>query len=112
MDMGRLPSLLSRGVFRGRASCSRIRNFEDAVVFVIDVEKCLQRLDESSLDLISRIALQEYTQAEAAELMGQSLRSVIRKYAEVIDRLTGILLEAELLERNSSAGCQVPEHER
>lgn len=108
MDMGRLPSLLSRGVFRGRASSCRIRNFEDAVVFVIDVERCLKRLDVSSQDLVARIALQEYTQAETAELMGQSVRSVIRRYAEVIDRLTGIFLEAELLEPQSDFICQGP----
>jgi DNA-directed RNA polymerase specialized sigma24 family protein len=106
MDMGRLPSLLSRNVFRGRASSSRLRNFEDAVVFVLDVEKCLTRLDAHSQALVARITLQEYTQAEAAQLMGQSVRSIIRRYAEVLDRLTGIFLEAGLLDTDSSSGCQ------
>jgi hypothetical protein len=106
MDMGRLPSLLSRGVFRGRASSCRIRNFEDAVVFVIDVERCLKRLDLCSQELVARIALQEYTQAETAELTGQSVRSVIRKYADVLDRLTGIFLEAQLLGENTLINCQ------
>jgi|HubBroStandDraft_1064217.scaffolds.fasta_scaffold78530_2 hypothetical protein len=108
MDTGRLPSLLSKNVFRGRATSSRIRNFEDAVVFVIDVERCLKRLDGYSQNLIARIALQEYTQAEAAELMGQSVRSVIRKYAEVLDRLTAIFLETGLLDIDSPYGCQGP----
>jgi len=100
MDMGRYPSLLSRTVVRGRASSCRIRNFEDSVVFVIDVERSLKRLDLASQELVARIALQEYTQAEAAELMGQSVRSVIRRYAEALDRLTGFFLEAELLNGN------------
>jgi len=106
MDMGRLPSLLNRGVIRGRATSCRIRNFEDAVVFVIDVEKCLKRLDAPSQELVARIALQEYTQSEAAELLGQSLRSVIRRYGEALDRLTGIFLEAKLLEIHTSNSCQ------
>ena len=106
MDMGRLPSMLSRSVFRGRASSCRIRNFEDAVVFVIDVERCLKRLDLSSQELIARITLQEYTQAETAELTGQSVRSVIRRYSEVLDRLTGIFLQAGLLEINEEDRCQ------
>lgn len=97
MDMGRYPSFLSRTVSRGRATSCRIRNFEDAVVFVIDVERSLKRLDLASQELVARIALQEYTQAETAELMGQSVRSVIRRYAEALDRLTGFFLEAELL---------------
>jgi DNA-directed RNA polymerase specialized sigma24 family protein len=106
MDMGRLPSLLSRSVVRGRATSCRIRNFEEAVVFVIDVERCLKRLDLSSQELVARITLQEYTQAEAADLMGQSLRSVIRRYGEVLDRLTAIFLDAELLETQATDGCQ------
>ena len=106
MDMGRLPSLLSRGVFRGRASCSRARNFEDAVVFVIDMERCLKRLDAPSQELVARITLQEYTQAETAELTGQSLRSITRKYADALDRLTAIFLEAELLDPTYAQGCQ------
>lgn len=97
MDMGRLPSMLSRTVHRGRATCTRIRNFEDAVVFVIDVERCLKRLDARSLELVARITLQEYTYAEAAELTGRSVRSIARHYGESVDRLTAVLLEAELL---------------
>ena len=49
-------------------------------------------------ELIARIALQEYTQAEAAELTGQSLRTVVRKYGEAVDQLTRLFLEKELLE--------------
>jgi hypothetical protein len=106
LDMGRMPSPLGQTVFRGRASCSRLRNFEDAVVFVIDVEACLKRLDAHSQMLVARITLQEYTQAETAYLTGESVRSVIRKYADALDRLTTILLEARLLNRDSAESCQ------
>jgi hypothetical protein len=106
MDMGRVPSVMANTVFRGRASSRRIKNFEDAVIFVIDVEKCLKRLDGVSQELVARIALQEYTQAEAAELMQQGVRSVTRKYGEVLDRLTSIFLDAKLLIPEFPEICQ------
>jgi DNA-directed RNA polymerase specialized sigma24 family protein len=76
------------------------------VIFVFDIEKCMKRLDPFSQDLLNRIALQEYTQGEAAELVGQSLRSIVRKYAEALDRLTAIFLEVDLLSVAPPRGCQ------
>jgi len=106
MDMGRVPSVMGNLEFRGRGFSYRIKNFEDAVIFVIDVESCLRRLDGFSRELIARIALQEYTQAEAAELTKQSVRSVTRKYAEVLDRLTELFLESQLLIPDFPELCQ------
>ena len=106
MDMGRVPSVMANTVLRGRASSRRINNFEDAVIFVIDVEKCLKRLDGFSQELVARIALQEYTQAETAELMQQGVRSVTRRYGEVLDRLTSIFLDAKLLIPEFPEICQ------
>src|SRR5579875_3278413 len=93
MEMGRTPSLLGNSIFRGRVSSYRLRTFEDCIIFLFDVEKCLKRLDEESKDMIARIALQEYTQEETARLTHQSERSVGRKYAFARDQLTSILLE-------------------
>jgi hypothetical protein len=98
MEMGRTPSVLGNLMFRGKASHTGIRNFEDAVIFVHDVESCLKRIDNEGRDLVARIALQEYSQAEVAEAMGASVRTVMRRYAETLDRLTEILLEVELLQ--------------
>ena len=98
MRMGRVPSVLGNCMFRGKVSSYRIHTFEDAVIFVYDIEKCLRRLSAEETELIARIALQEYTQAEAAALTGQSLRSVVRKYGEAVDGLTKIFLEKNLLE--------------
>ncbi len=97
LQMGRVPSILGSCMFRGRVSSYRVRSFEDAVIFVFDVERCLKRLDRQGLELISRIALQEYTQAEAAELTGQSTRSVVTKYGAALDRLTERFLACDLL---------------
>ena len=98
LRMGRVPSALGNCVFRGRVSSRQVQSFEDAVIFVYDVERCMKQLSPEEKELIARIALQEYTQTEAAELTGQSLRTVVRKYGDAVDRLTGIFLEKELLE--------------
>lgn len=98
MEMGRTPSLLGTTVFRGRASSYRLRTFEDCIIFIFDVEKCVKRLDDESKELIARIALQEYTYEETAKLTQQSARSVGRKYALALDRLTDILIDAEILD--------------
>src|SRR5580704_14745053 len=62
METGRVPSLIGQPMFRGRVTSYRVRSFEDVVIFVYDVEKCLARLDARSQELIARISLQEYTQ--------------------------------------------------
>lgn len=97
MQVGRAPSILNDPVARGWASSRPVRTFEDAVIFVLDVEKCLDRLGELDRQMLSRIVLQEYTQAEAATLLGMSLRTVSYKFPQALDRLTERLLEAELL---------------
>jgi hypothetical protein len=106
MEMGRTPSALGNCMFRGRVSTYKVRSFEDAIIYVFDVEKCMKRLDSFSRDLVARIALQEYTQGEAAELMGLSLRSVVRKYADALDQLSTIFLEVDLLSVAPPRGCQ------
>jgi hypothetical protein len=97
LQTGRTPSLLGKTVFRGKASSYRLHSFEDAVIFLFDVEKGLKKLDPYGQDLIARIALQEYTREETAELMGQSVRSIVRKYAETLDQLSRIFLDLDLL---------------
>ena len=98
MEMGRTPSLIGTTIFRGRASSYRLRTFEDCIIFIFDVEKCLKRLDGESQELISRIALQEYTYEETAKLTHQSERTVGRKYASALDCLTDLLIDAGILE--------------
>lgn len=97
MQVGRSPSLLSDPVGRGWVSSRPIRTFEDAVIFVLDVEKCLDQLGSLDRQLLSRIVLQEYTQAEAATLIGMSVRAISYKFPKALDRLTEKLLETGLL---------------
>ncbi len=97
MQVGRAPSILSEPIARGWASSRPVRTFEDAVIFVLDIEKCLDQLGELDRQLISRIVLQEYTQPEAAVLLGMSTRTVSYKVPEALDRLTQKLLDTGLL---------------
>ena len=97
MQVGRAPSLLSDPVARGWASSRRIRTFEDAVIFVLDIEKCIAQLGSLDRAMLSRIVLQEYTQAETAVLLGMSIRAISYKYPLAVDRLTEKLLAASLL---------------
>ena len=97
MQVGRAPSILSDPVARGWASSRPIRTFEDAVIFVLDVEKCLSKLQPLDREILSRVVLQEYTQAEAACMLGMAVRTMGYKYPLAVDRLTEKLLTASLL---------------
>ena len=48
IETGRLPSLLGRESFRAKVTSYTVVTFEDRVIFVHDMEKCLDRLDEFS----------------------------------------------------------------
>jgi DNA-directed RNA polymerase specialized sigma24 family protein len=97
MQVGRAPSLLADSVGRGWASSRPIRTFEDAVIFVLDIEKCIAQLGSLDREILARVVLQEYTQAETAILLGMAVRTISYKYPMAVDRLTEKLLAASLL---------------
>ncbi len=97
MQVGRAPSILGDPVARGWASSRPVRTFEDAVIFVLDIENCLSQLGSLDRELLSRVVLQEYTQVEAAAMLGMSVRTVSNRFPLALDRLTEKLLEASLL---------------
>src|SRR3984957_10085770 len=97
MQVGRAPSILGDPVGRGWASSRPIRTFEDAVIFVLDIETCLSKLGSLDRELLSRVVLQQYTQDEAASMLGMSIRTVGYRFPLALDRLTEKLLEADLL---------------
>ena len=98
MQSGRVPSLLGRELFRGKVTSCKVHGFDDVVIFVHDVGRCMEQLDPGLRHLVRRIALEEYTQQETASMLGLSLRCVITRYAEAIDKLTRVFLERKLLE--------------
>jgi predicted DNA-binding protein (UPF0251 family) len=97
LDTGRLPSLLGRQFFRAKVTSYRIVTFEDAVIFVHDIEKCLEQLDDFSQNVIARVVLQEYTQEEAARLLHRNRKTVRRKLQEALDHLSEIFILTGLL---------------
>jgi DNA-directed RNA polymerase specialized sigma24 family protein len=97
MLVGRAPAILGEPVARGWASCRRVKTFEDAVIFVLDIERCLDKLGHVDRAILSRIVLQEYTQEETAALLGVALRTISYKYPIALDRLTALLLQSGIL---------------
>ena len=96
---GRLPSLLGREFFRSKVTSYRVGTFEDAVIFVHDVEQALENLDGFDKKLIARVVLQDYTQDEAARLLGCARRTVVRRFPEALDHVSEIFLAGGLLNR-------------
>lgn len=110
LETGRLPSLLGREFFRTRVTTYQAVTFEDAVIFVHDVERSLQRLDEFSQKLIARVVLQEYTQEETARLLHCCRKTIQRKVPDALDQLSSIFLSVGLLRPIASSeetACQV-----
>jgi DNA-directed RNA polymerase specialized sigma24 family protein len=97
LQVGRSPSILGDPVGRGWCSSRPVRTFEDAVIFVLDIEKCLDQLGSLDRQMLSRIVLQEYTQEETALMLGMSVRAISYKFQQALDRLTEKLLESGLL---------------
>jgi hypothetical protein len=99
IETGRVPSLLGREFFRTQVTSYTVVTFEDRVIFVHDMETCLNKLDEFSRQIIARNVLQEHDQAATARLLGCAERTV-RNYVPIaLDVLTEILLDVGLLER-------------
>jgi DNA-directed RNA polymerase specialized sigma24 family protein len=61
------------------------------------VERCLEKLDVFSQEVLVWVVLQGYSQEEASRLLGCARRTVLRHLPEALDRLSEILLEARLL---------------
>jgi hypothetical protein len=76
-----------------------VGTFEDRVIFVHDVETCLNRLDEFSRQLIARHILQEHDQDATARLLHCSGRTVRTYVPIVLDLLSEVFLELGLMER-------------
>lgn len=97
LAVGRVPSISEDITVRGRTSSRRMKNFEDVVIFAIDVERCLKVLDAEALNLVVKIALQEYALIEVAEQLHLDVRTVARAYGAALDELTMILRRKKLM---------------
>jgi DNA-directed RNA polymerase specialized sigma24 family protein len=62
-----------------------------------DVERCLNRLEMFDQQLVGRVCLQEYDHEAAARILHCTRRTVERRLPELLDELSGMFLQAELL---------------
>ncbi|MGA9306678.1 MAG: hypothetical protein WBW31_14840 [Candidatus Sulfotelmatobacter sp.] len=97
LETGRLPSFVGREFFRAKVTYYTATTFEDRVIFVRDVEKCMNRLEYSDQQLIARIILQEHGQEQTARILQCSRSSVARRLPEVLDLLSEDFLRVGLL---------------
>jgi hypothetical protein len=102
METGRLPSVLGGEFFRAKMTTYSVGTFEDRVIFVHDMEKCLGKLDEFSRQLIARHVLQEHDRWATARLLHCNEKTVRRYTPVILDMLSEILLEVGLLDRLES----------
>ena len=99
VEVGRLPSLLGREFFRSRVTSYTMRNFEDVVIFVADMEREIERLNALEKKLLAMNVLEEYTIPEVARLLGCPQRTVERFLQDALDQLSRILLAGGLMEQ-------------
>ncbi len=99
VEVGRLPSVLGREFFRARVTSYSIRNFEDVMIFVTDMERTIERLNSLDKKLVTMNVLEEYSVHEMSRLLCCSHRSMERKLQDAIDQLSRLLLIDGLLDR-------------
>ena len=97
VEVGRLPSILGRECFTTRTEDYHAHSFEDTVLFVIDVERCLDRLYLFDKELIGCIILQEYSEDEAMKILHCSLRTIERRLPDALNFLTDTFLQNGML---------------
>lgn len=97
VELGRLPALLGREFFRSRSDTIRESWFEDAVIYVHDIERCLESLHEFDQQVIARVVLQEYTHEDAARILHCNERTLRRRLAVGLDVLAQLFLERKLM---------------
>ena len=99
LEAGRVPSLLGRELFRARISAFTATTFEARVIFLHDIERCLDRLQSFDRQLIARVVLQEYDHEAAARILQCTRKTLERRLPELIDELSESLLKSDLLAR-------------
>lgn len=99
VEMGRLPSLIGREFFRAKVTSYPTHTFEDAIIFVHDMERSLEFLDAKAQVLITRIFFQEYSYDETAKMLRLPRRTFVRALGSAIDSLSDVLIHRGLMER-------------
>jgi len=101
VELGRLPTPLGKGLgfLRAKASSYKLSSFEDTMVFVVDVERSIKRLDEFEQVLVQRIALQAYTWEETAKLLRCAQSPVDERSPMALAKVSAMFLGNGMLKR-------------
>ena len=101
VELGRLPAPLGKGLgfLRAKSSVYKLSSFEDTMIFVCDVERCIKRLDAFEQVLIQRIAMQNYTIDETQQVLKCAKSTVMERYQSGLDRLSAMFLGNGMLKR-------------
>ncbi len=105
IEIGRLPSLLGRELFRSKVTAYHMSSFEDGVIFVHDVEHVLEQLSDFAKQMISIIIFHDYTRDEAADVLHCGRRTVCREFSLALDRVSELFLAGGLLNRLPDPTC-------
>ena len=97
METGKVPSIMAREFFRSGVSTYTVGTFEDRVIFVCDMERCLDRLDDWSRELVELVVLQEHGQDDIGGRYGCTGRHIYRQLEDALDKLSTILVGRGLL---------------
>jgi hypothetical protein len=97
LETGRLPSVIGRELFRAKITAYKATTFEERVIFVHDVEGCLERLAPFDQKIIARLVLQEHDHERAARLLHSTRKTIERRLPELLDELSEEFLRVRLL---------------
>jgi hypothetical protein len=97
LETGRLPSVIGREFFRAKITAYKATTFEDRVIFVHDVENCLERLAPFDQQIIARLILQEHDHEGTARLLHSARRTIERRLPELLDELSEEFLRLRML---------------
>jgi hypothetical protein len=97
LETGRLPSVIGREFFRAKITAYKATTFEDRVIFVHDVEKCLDRLAPFDQQIIARLILQEHDHEGTARLLNSARRTIERRLPDLLDELSEEFLRLLML---------------
>jgi len=98
--LGRMPSLLGREVFRSRVPGRPGGAFEDSVVFVCDVERCLRQLDPTEQRILAFCVLEDRSEWDAARRLHCAQSEISRRLGSALDSLHETFCRLGLLERS------------
>jgi len=97
LQLGRLPSLMGRETLPSLTAAPAARVFENVVVFVCDVERCLEQLGSFDRRLLACCVFEDHTEWEAARRFHRAQSVISRRLGLLLDHLHAEFIRKGLL---------------